>query len=51
VFDSDTDTEVIAHLVELYQREDDNLLAATQRALPRLRGTYALVLMSSREPR
>jgi glucosamine--fructose-6-phosphate aminotransferase (isomerizing) len=49
-FESDTDTEVIAHLVEHYQREGDSLLDATRRALARLHGAYALVLMSKREP-
>jgi glucosamine--fructose-6-phosphate aminotransferase (isomerizing) len=36
VFDSQTDTEVIAHLV--HQLYDGDLLDAVQRALPRLRG-------------
>jgi glucosamine--fructose-6-phosphate aminotransferase (isomerizing) len=49
-FESDTDTEVIAHLVEHYQREGDSLLDASRRALARLHGAYALVLMSKREP-
>jgi len=50
VFESDTDTEVIAHLVEHYQRAGDSLLTATRRAITRLHGAYALVLMSKREP-
>ncbi len=49
-FESDTDTEVIAHLVEHYQRDGDTLLTATRRAISRLQGAYALVLMSKREP-
>lgn len=47
-FLSQTDSEVIAHLVEEYYRGD--LLEATRRALKDLQGAYALVLMSSREP-
>ncbi|HSQ72725.1 MAG TPA: glutamine--fructose-6-phosphate aminotransferase, partial [Rubrivivax sp.] len=40
VFTSQTDTEVIAHLVQsLYQGD---LLEAVQQALPRLRGAYAI---------
>ncbi len=49
-FESDTDTEVIAHLVEHYQRDGDSLLIASRRAIARLHGAYALVLMSKREP-
>ncbi len=48
VFDSQTDTEVIAHLVHhLY---DGDLLDAVQRALPRLRGAYAIAVFCRDEP-
>jgi glucosamine--fructose-6-phosphate aminotransferase (isomerizing) len=48
VFASQTDTEVIAHLVDsLY---DGDLLDAVQRALPRLRGAYAIAVFSREEP-
>jgi glutamine---fructose-6-phosphate transaminase (isomerizing) len=48
VFASQTDTEVIAHLVHsLY---DGDLLDAVQRALPRLRGAYALAVFCRDEP-
>jgi glucosamine--fructose-6-phosphate aminotransferase (isomerizing) len=47
-FASQTDTEVIAHLVHhLY---DGDLLEAVQRALPRLRGAYAIAVFSRDEP-
>ena len=47
-FDSQTDTEVIAHLVHhLY---DGDLLDAVQRALPRLRGAYAIAVFCRDEP-
>ena len=47
-FLSDTDTEVVPHLVEHYYRGD--FLAAARRALQRLRGAYALVLCSLDDP-
>jgi len=47
-FDSQTDTEVIAHLVHsLY---DGDLLDAVQRALPRLHGAYAIAVFCRDEP-
>jgi glucosamine--fructose-6-phosphate aminotransferase (isomerizing) len=47
-FASQTDTEVIAHLVHhLY---DGDLLDAVQRALPRLRGAYAIAMFCRDEP-
>ncbi len=49
-FDSETDTEVIAHLVEQYQREGLSLLEAGRKAIGRLHGAYAIVLLSKREP-
>jgi glutamine---fructose-6-phosphate transaminase (isomerizing) len=50
VFDSDTDTEVIAHLVEHYQQGGASLLEAGRQAVARLHGAYAIVLLSKREP-
>ena len=48
VFASQTDTEVIAHLVHsLY---DGDLLEAVQHALPRLRGAYAIAVFCRDEP-
>jgi glutamine---fructose-6-phosphate transaminase (isomerizing) len=49
-FQSQTDTEVIAHLVEQFQREGLSLFEAGRRAVARLHGAYAIVLMSRREP-
>ncbi|EGJ12184.1 glutamine--fructose-6-phosphate transaminase (isomerizing) [Rubrivivax benzoatilyticus] len=48
VFASQTDTEVIAHLVHRYYEGD--LLEAVQRALPRLRGAYAIAVFCRDEP-
>ena len=48
VFASQTDTEVIAHLV--HQFYDGDLLDAVQQALPRLRGAYAIAVFCRDEP-
>jgi glucosamine--fructose-6-phosphate aminotransferase (isomerizing) len=47
-FDSQTDTEVIAHLVHLHY--DGDLLEAVQQALPKLRGAYAIAVFCRDEP-
>jgi glucosamine--fructose-6-phosphate aminotransferase (isomerizing) len=47
-FESDTDTEVVAHLVARAYRGD--LLKAVAEVLPRLRGAYALALLHQNEP-
>jgi len=48
VFNSQTDTEVIAHLV--HSQYDGDLLEAVQRTLPRLRGAYAIAVFCRDEP-
>lgn len=48
-FNSETDTEVIAHLIERYRR-DYSLEEAVRRACQRLRGSYAIVLMDQKHP-
>src|SRR5918992_3349612 len=45
-FVTETDTEVVAHLVE-QEWKDDGLEHAVMRAMQRLRGLFAIVLMSS----
>jgi glucosamine--fructose-6-phosphate aminotransferase (isomerizing) len=47
-FTSDTDTEVVPHLIEQYYEGD--LAAAVRAALQRIRGAYALVVVSADEP-
>ena len=50
VFTSETDTEVIAHLVELYYRQSKDLLAATRAAVAELEGAYAIGVVSEDSP-
>lgn len=47
-FLSETDTEVIVHLVEEFYQGD--LLEAVKSAVKRLEGSYAIAVVSSREP-
>ena len=48
VFRSQTDTETIAHLIAKFLRDD--LLKAVRQALPLLKGTFGLGVISSRFP-
>jgi glucosamine--fructose-6-phosphate aminotransferase (isomerizing) len=51
VFKTQTDTEIVAHLIEQEMKERGGDLARAFRAvLPRLRGIYALVAMRADEP-
>ncbi|MCC7208607.1 MAG: glutamine--fructose-6-phosphate transaminase (isomerizing) [Anaerolineae bacterium] len=50
VFQSDTDTEVIVHLVEMYARQGCDLTEATRLASLELRGAHAIVTMSAAHP-
>ena len=49
-FESQTDTEVIAHLIHHYMTQGDDLLAALQRAVKELDGAYALAVISRDDP-
>jgi glutamine---fructose-6-phosphate transaminase (isomerizing) len=49
-FKSDTDTEVIAHLVEHCAMDGHNLTEATREAARHLRGAHAIVVLSKRSP-
>ena len=46
-FESDTDTEVIAHLVNYELRESRSLVEAVQKTVRRLEGAYGMVVMDS----
>lgn len=48
-FVTETDTEVVAHLVE-QEWKDDGLENAVRRAMARLRGLFAIVLLSADDP-
>jgi len=50
IFSSDTDTEVIVHLVEEYMKDGSSLEVAARLALGRIKGAHGIVLLSSREP-
>jgi glucosamine--fructose-6-phosphate aminotransferase (isomerizing) len=41
-FESQTDTEVIAHLIHYYHKQGNSLLAATQNAVSELTGAFAI---------
>jgi glucosamine--fructose-6-phosphate aminotransferase (isomerizing) len=49
-FQSDTDTEVIAHLIEEHRKHGKDLLAATREAVAELEGAYAIAVVSEQEP-
>lgn len=50
VFTSDTDTEVIAHLIHSFYIQGKSLLAATQAALLKLVGAYAIGVVAADNP-
>lgn len=50
VFQSQTDTEVIAHLVEWEFRTAKTLLEAVQKTVVQLRGAYGTVVMNEEDP-
>ncbi|MGB9827862.1 MAG: glutamine--fructose-6-phosphate transaminase (isomerizing) [Thermosphaera sp.] len=50
VFVSDTDTEVIPHLVEEYYRETGDVFESFKQAVKALKGTYAILLITPLEP-
>ena len=49
-FSSDTDSEVIAHLISHHHRGGDSLHQATRKAVGMVHGAYALVVASADEP-
>jgi glucosamine--fructose-6-phosphate aminotransferase (isomerizing) len=49
-FESQTDTEVIAHLIHHHLKKGDDLLVALQHTVKELTGAYALAVVSRAEP-
>jgi glucosamine--fructose-6-phosphate aminotransferase (isomerizing) len=49
-FTSETDTEIIAHLIEEYMEENDNFESAVKQALKTVTGTYGIVALHSDFP-
>lgn len=49
-FKSETDTETIAHLIEIFYNETNDLATAVQKTLKMIKGAHGLVVMSTVEP-
>ena len=49
-FESQTDTEVMVHLVHQLLSEGDDLFAAVRKAVKRLHGAYAIAVVCANEP-
>jgi len=49
-FDSQTDTEVIAHLIHYYHDKGEHLLSAVRLAMKELTGAFAISVISIKEP-
>lgn len=50
IFKSQTDTEVLCHLIEELQQSGLDLIEAVRLGLSRIRGTYGLVIIDSNHP-
>jgi glucosamine--fructose-6-phosphate aminotransferase (isomerizing) len=50
VFDSDTDTEVVAHLVHSHLESAGDLLEAVRRTVAELEGAYAIAIVAEKMP-
>jgi len=51
IFRSETDTEVVAHLIEDAYASEKDLLSAVQKVVPGLTGSYALLIIATGEER
>jgi len=49
-FNSETDTETIVHLIEMYMGSGDDFVQATTNALRKLKGAHGIVTFSTKEP-
>jgi glucosamine--fructose-6-phosphate aminotransferase (isomerizing) len=50
IFESQTDTEVIGHLIHHFLKIENDLLQATQCAVKELQGAYAIAVISKQDP-
>ena len=50
IFKSDTDTEVIPHLIEKYMANGMDLESSVRKSLDQIHGSYALAVISTDEP-
>ncbi|MFC1856144.1 glutamine--fructose-6-phosphate transaminase (isomerizing) [Thermodesulfobacteriota bacterium] len=49
-FTSETDTEILPHLISRFKDQGEDLLSAVKSALKMIRGSYALTVMSKDDP-
>mgnify|MGYP006283836431 FL=1 len=49
-FKSNTDSEVLAHLIEEYYNSSKNLKKAVKQTIEEIKGSYAIVAISNKEP-
>ncbi|MBT3169722.1 MAG: glutamine--fructose-6-phosphate transaminase (isomerizing) [Candidatus Cloacimonetes bacterium] len=49
-FSSDTDSEVLAHLIEYFNRTEKNLTLAVQKALKLVEGTFGIAVINEENP-
>jgi len=49
-FSSETDTEVVCHLIRHHTNRGAQMMEAIKQALRQIRGSYALVIMNAQEP-
>ena len=49
-FDSETDTEVMVHMIHLLMKQGNDLFGAVQKLAKRLRGTFAITVVATAEP-
>jgi len=49
-FESETDTETLAHLVEFHQQQGKDFVAAANAAVDELDGAYAVAIINANEP-
>lgn len=50
IFESDTDSELVAHLIYHQLKNESDLFTAVQRIVPRLRGAYSILAVWENQP-